>query len=80
MNICEAEGIETEGEENKEESPRVSRKAPQREAVAALIALSTLTKQKGKRSQKIPLYFRTEKSTRIKQGQPKISTKILIEI
>lgn len=45
----EEEWIEIEGEENKEEPPRVSPEAPEREVVANLNALSTPIKQNGKR-------------------------------
>ena len=76
----EEEGIEIEGQEHKEESPRVSLKAPKRETIAALTALSTLVKKKGKRRRQTTLYFRIRKSTRIKQGKPQTSTKIPIEI
>jgi len=43
----------------------VSLEATEREAAAALTALSTPVKKKGKRRQ-TPLYFRIRKSTRIK--------------
>ena len=75
----EKEGIEIEKEENKEQLARVPPEATKREAIASLTTLSTLVKQKCKRRQ-APLYFRTRKSTRIKQGKPQISTKTPIEI
>lgn len=68
------------GTKNKEESPRVSSKATEREATTSLTALSTPIKQKGKRKRQSPLYFRTRKSTRIRQGKPQASTKIPIVI
>jgi len=52
----------------------------EREVAVSLPALSTPIKQKGKRMRQTPLYFRTRKSTRIKQGKPQTSTKIPIEI
>ena len=58
----------------------VSLEAPEKEATTALTTLSTPVKKKGKRRRQTPLYFRTRKSTRIKQGKPQISTKIPIEI
>ncbi len=61
----EQEGNRAKGTEHKEESPRVSPEATEREAEAALTALSTPIKQKGKRQRQTPLYFRTRKSTRI---------------
>lgn len=39
-----------------------------------------LVKKKGKIRRQTPLYFRTRKSTRIKQGKPQTSTKIPIDI
>lgn len=58
----------------------MSPEATEREVAAALTALSTRIKQKGKIRRQAPLYLRTRKSTRIKQGKPKISTKNRIEI
>jgi len=58
----------------------VSPEAPNRKATAAFNALNSPVMQKGKRRRQTPLYFRTRKSTRIKQGKPQISTKIPIEI
>lgn len=80
MKDIEEEGNGKEGIENNEESPRVSPEATKREAEAALTALSTPFKQKGKRQRQTPLYFRTRKGTRIRQGKPQASTKIPIVI
>jgi len=80
MKDREGEGNRTEGTEHKEESPRVSLGATDRDAATSLTALSTLIKQKGKRQRQTPLYFRTRKSTRIRQGKPQTSNKIPIEI
>jgi len=76
----EEEGNRIEWKEHKEESPRVSPEATERELVAALTTLTTLIKKKGKRKMQTPLYFRTRKSTRIRQGKPQTSTKIPIQI
>ena len=48
----------------------MSPEATEREVVAVLTTLSTPIKKKGKIRRKTPLYFRTRKSTRIKQGKP----------
>jgi len=48
----------------------VSPEAPKREEAASLTALNTPVKQKRKRRRKAPLYFRTRKRKRIKQGKP----------
>jgi len=58
----------------------VSLEPTEREATTSLIALSTLIKKKGKRQRQTPLYFRTRKSTRIRQGKPQTPTKIPIVI
>ena len=58
----------------------MSSEVPKRKATATITDLSTPVKKNGKRRRKTPLYFRTRKITRIKQGKPKISTKIPIEI
>ena len=50
------------------------------EAATTITTLGTPVKKKGKIRRQIPLYFRTRKSTRIKQGKPQISTKNPIEI
>jgi len=80
MKDIEEEDNGKEGTENKEELPRVSPEATKREVLAALTALSTPIKQKGKRQRQTPLYFRTRKSTRIRQGKPQTLTKIPIVI
>jgi len=58
----------------------VSREPTKKEVAAALIALSTLVKSKGKRQRKTPLYFKTRKIIGIKQGRPRTPTKIPIII
>jgi len=58
----------------------VSSEPTEKEAPVALTSLSTPIKSNGKRQRKTPHYFRTRKSTRIKQGRPQIPTKILIII
>ena len=80
MKDREEEVNRTEGTKHKEESLRVSPETTKREAATALTSLSTPIKQKGKRQRQTPLYFRTRKSTRIRQGKPQISTKTPIEI
>lgn len=70
----------TKGTGNKEESARVSPEATKREAAAALTTFSTPIKQKGKRHRQTPLYFRTRKITRIRQGKPQTSSKLPIVI
>ena len=64
-----------------DESLRVSPKPTKKEAVVALISLGTHIKPIGKRQRQNPLYFRTRRSTRIKQGRPQTPTKtpIIIE-
>lgn len=69
-----------EGVKDKEEPPRVSPEHTEREATTALTSLNTPIKQKGKRQRQTPLYFRTRKSTRIRQGKPQTPTKIPIVI
>jgi len=52
-----------------------------REATAVLAALSTLAKQKGKRKRQTSMYFKAQRSTRIKVGKPQSPSKepIIIE-
>ena len=52
-----------------------------REVVAILVALSTLAKPKGKRKRQPSMYFKAQKSTRIKMGKPQPPSKepIIIE-
>lgn len=49
MKDREEEGNRIEGNKKKEESPRVSLEATEREAIVSLTSLSTRIKQKGKR-------------------------------
>jgi len=58
----------------------VSPKPTKREVAAALTALTTPIKQKGNRQRQTPLYFKTRKSTRIRQEKPQKPTKIPIVI
>lgn len=69
-----------EGEEDKEESPRVSLEPNEREASTTLTTIITPIIKKGKRQRQTPLYFKTSKSTRIRQGKPQTPTKIPIVI
>jgi len=46
-----------------------------REVVVVLAALSTLAKQKGKRKRQISMYFKAQRSTRIKVGKPQPPSK-----
>ena len=52
-----------------------------REAIVVLAALSTPTKQKGKRKRQTSMYFKARRSTRIKVGKPQPQPKepIVIE-
>ena len=56
----------------------MSPKATEKEGVDALPALSTPIKSKGKRQRYTPLYFRTRRSTKIKQGRHQTPTNITI--
>jgi len=60
----------TEGEEKGAEKTEVSPETLEREAVATLATLSTPIKPKQKRKRHTSMYFRAQKSTRIKQGKP----------
>ena len=58
---------EDEGEQQQEQtSPETLAK----DAAAVLAALSTPTKQKGKRKRETSMYFKAKRSTRIKVGKP----------
>jgi hypothetical protein len=58
----------------------VSPETLEREAAAALTALSTPIKPKQKRKRQTSMYFRARKSTRIKTGKPQPSSKVPITI
>ena len=51
-----------------------------REATTMLAALSTPTKQKGKRKKETSIYFKARRSTRIKVGRPQPQSKEPIAI
>jgi len=63
------------------ESPRVSPEPTEKEVAASLTSLSTPIKSTRKRQRKTPLYLKTRRRTRIKQGRPQTPTKtpIIIE-
>jgi len=58
----------------------VSPEPTEKEEVASLTTLITPLKKKDKRLRKTPLYFRTRKSARIREGKPQTPTKIPIFI
>ena len=58
----------------------MSPKHPEKEVAVVLAALGTPIKPKKKRKRQTPLYFKTGKSIRIKQGKSQIHTRTLIII
>lgn len=76
----EEKGNGKEEAKDKKESPRVSLEPIERDAEINLTVISTLIKQKGKRQRQTPLYFRTRKSARTRQGNLQTPTKVPIVI
>ena len=71
---------EGEKEAEKADQEEESLETLEREAAAALTALSTPIKPKQKRKRQVSMYFRASKSTRIKIGKPQPSSKVPITI